>query len=370
MNINPHHTTQRQLFESEPSWCSEQTSFGVVATVVVSQGVEKPLDYIIPERLLDAVEPGRRVRVPLGRGNREVLAYCVAVSARELPQKPLKEILAVEDEHPLLTPKMLELTEWMSGRWMCRWGEVLEAVLPAGVRLGTRSRETLHVIRDNASQTPSRAPSASQARVLALANIPHTIEELITQANVSRAVVTRLLKTKQLMTCEGSVQSASRREVRHDRPEMLSDSQQQALDTIIHSMHSGRSNTIVLFGVTGSGKTEVYLQAVEQTLSFGRQAIVLVPEISLTPQTCDRFRARFGNVAVLHSHLTAKERHSQWRQIAAGKVSVVVGARSAVFAPTPHLGLIVIDEEHESSFKQSTSASLPRSGCGRLSSKC
>lgn len=354
MNINPHHTTQRQLFESEPFWCSEQTSFGVVATVVVSEGVEKPLDYIIPERLLDAVEPGRRVRVPLGRGNREVLAYCVAVSARELPQKPLKEILAVEDEHPLLTPKMLELTEWMSGRWMCRWGEVLEAVLPAGVRLGTRSRETLHVIRDNASQTPSRAPSASQARVLALANIPHTIEELTTQANVSRAVVTRLLKTKQLMTCEGSVQSASLRGVRHDRPERLSDSQQQALNTIVHSMHSGRSNTIVLFGVTGSGKTEVYLQAVEQTLSFGRQAIVLVPEISLTPQTCDRFRARFGNVAVLHSHLTAKERHSQWRQIAAGKASVVIGARSAVFAPTPHLGLIVIDEEHESSFKQST----------------
>jgi primosomal protein N' (replication factor Y) len=116
----------------------------------------------------------------------------------------------------------------------------------------------------------------------------------------------------------------------------------------------GRFAPFVLHGVTGSGKTEVYLQAVEETVSYGRQAIVLVPEISLTPQTCDRFRARFGKVAVLHSHLTPAERHAQWREIASGRVNVVVGARSAIFAPAPRLGLIVIDEEHESSFKQAT----------------
>ncbi|MFM7833232.1 MAG: DEAD/DEAH box helicase, partial [Planctomycetaceae bacterium] len=107
-----------------------------------------------------------------------------------------------------------------------------------------------------------------------------------------------------------------------------------------------------LHGVTGSGKTEVYIQAIREVVSYGRQAIVLVPEISLTPQTIRRFRSRFGSVAVLHSHMTDTERHRQWQSIAAGGVQVVVGARSAVFAPVPHPGLIVIDEEHEPSFKQ------------------
>ncbi|MEM1063095.1 MAG: primosomal protein N', partial [Planctomycetota bacterium] len=117
---------------------------------------------------------------------------------------------------------------------------------------------------------------------------------------------------------------------------------------------SPTSRTILLHGVTGSGKTEVYIRAIEEVVSYGRQAIVLVPEISLTPQTIRRFRSRFKGVAVLHSHLTDAERHHQWRRIARGEIQVVVGARSAVFAPTPRLGLIVIDEEHETSFKQDT----------------
>ena len=133
--------------------------------------------------------------------------------------------------------------------------------------------------------------------------------------------------------------------------------QKAALSAIIHALDEPRHETILLHGVTGSGKTEVYIQAIQHVVSFGRQAIVLVPEISLTPQTKERFRARFGNVAVLHSHLSDSERHWHWDQIARGAVSVVVGARSAIFAPTPQLGLIVLDEEHEGSFKQS---SVPR----------
>ncbi len=114
----------------------------------------------------------------------------------------------------------------------------------------------------------------------------------------------------------------------------------------------GEHRTILIHGVTGSGKTEVYIQAIQEVIRLGRQAIVLVPEISLTPQTVERFRSRFGEVAVLHSHLSDAERHWHWQRIAEGGVSVVVGARSAIFAPTPHLGLIVLDEEHETSFKQ------------------
>ncbi|MCA9270191.1 MAG: primosomal protein N', partial [Planctomycetales bacterium] len=138
------------------------------------------------------------------------------------------------------------------------------------------------------------------------------------------------------------------REERH----ALNDDQQAALSRIAQAMDGRRHETILMHGVTGSGKTEVYIRAIEEAVRYGRQAIVLVPEISLTPQTKQRFRARFDRVAVLHSHLTGPERNWHWRRIARGEVQVVVGARSAVFAPVPNLGLVVLDEEHDASFKQ------------------
>ena len=133
------HTSQRNLFESGPQWAEDDTRQGMIATVVLPDGIEKPLDYLVPEALAGSVEPGRRVLVPLGRGNRERLAYCVAVRSGELPQTPLKSVAGVEDDAPLLSRRMLDLTKWMADRWMARWGEVLEAVLPAGVRLRRRA---------------------------------------------------------------------------------------------------------------------------------------------------------------------------------------------------------------------------------------
>ncbi|MEY3205693.1 MAG: hypothetical protein RLZZ21_2024 [Planctomycetota bacterium] len=351
------HTGQRELFESRPQWVEDDDRRGTVATVVLPDGVDKPLDYLVPEQLAGDVEPGRRVRVPLGRANRLRLAYCVAVRHGELPQTPLKSVAGVEDEQPLLSRRMLELTAWMAERWMARWGEVLEAVLPAGVRLSRKVRVAPLLVATGA--LPARKPTPAQAKVLAAATQPQTADALAEATGASRAVVHRLVKLG-LLAAAGEVErprqaaAVERPRVNHDRPDELSPAQADALEAIRRPMREARHETVVLFGVTGSGKTEVYLQAVEETITYGRQAIVLVPEISLTPQTCDRFRARFGAVAVLHSHLTPAERHAQWREIAAGRVGVVVGARSAVFAPTPRLGLIVIDEEHESSFKQGT----------------
>jgi primosomal protein N' (replication factor Y) len=350
------HTTQRELFESRPQWAEDDARRGTVATVVLPEGIEKPLDYLVPEALAAQVEPGRRVRVPLGRANRETLAYCVAVRHGDLPQSPLKSVIAVEDDTPLLSARMIQLTRWMAERWMARWGEVLEAVLPAGVRLRNRVRLSPLLVASGAA--PPRKPTPAQAKVLAAASEPKTVDQLAAESGASRAVVQRLVKlgllVEQGAVERGNASKAERPRIAHDRPEELSAAQGRALHAIKDAMAAKRHETIVLFGVTGSGKTEVYLQAVEETVSYGRQAIVLVPEISLTPQTCDRFRARFGTVAVLHSHLTAAERHAQWREIASGRVNVVVGARSAIFAPTPRLGLVVIDEEHESSFKQGT----------------
>ncbi len=352
----PDQPTQRDLFDHRPAWEEDDVRRGTIATVVLPEGIAKPLDYLVPDALAAAVEPGRRVRVPLGKANRLRLAYCVAVRSDELPQQPLKTIAGVEDDRPLLSRRMLDLTEWMAERWMARWGEVLEAVLPAGVRFRQQGRISPLLVASG--EAAARAPTPGQARVLAAATEPATAEQLAAASGASRAVVARLVKSG-LLREVGSVEVAraargQRAAIVHDRPAALSTAQAGALAAITGCMRESRHETIVLFGVTGSGKTEVYLQAVEETVSYGRQAIVLVPEISLTPQTCDRFRARFGTVAVLHSHLTPAERHAQWREIAAGRVNVVVGARSAIFAPAPRLGLIVIDEEHESSFKQAT----------------
>ena len=317
------HTSQRSLFESGPQWAEDDARQGIIATVVLPDGIEKPLDYLVPEPLAASVEPGRRVLVPLGRGNRERLAYCVAVRSGELPQTPLKSVAGVEDDAPLLSRRMLDLTQWMADRWMARWGEVLEAVLPAGVRFRRKSRAVPLLV--TAGGEPPRKPTPAQKRVLAAATTPTTADALAESTGASRAVIMRLFKAG-LLRESGSVDrphglrsadAVGRPPISHDRPAELAPAQAAALEAILDPLRAGRHQTVVLFGVTGSGKTEVYLQAVEETLSYGRQAIVLVPEISLTPQTCDRFRARFGSVAVMHSQLTPADRHAQWRDRAA-----------------------------------------------------
>lgn len=349
------HTPQQQLFEKSPVWEEDDQHSAVVASVVLAGRVDRPLDYVVPEKLAGQVEPGKRLRVPLGRRNQPTVGYCVAVATRDIPSTGLKNVLSVEDERPLLSPTMLELTSWMSERWMCRHGEVLEAVLPAGVREAAGRRQQPHLMPASPAPASDEARprlTPSQVKVLTAATEPLTAAELADRSGASRAVITRMLNRGLLVEVEAPSDPTPK--AADDTPPPLSDAQAAALAPICEAMREGRHETVVLFGVTGSGKTEVYLQAVEETLRYGKQAIVLVPEISLTPQTCSRFRRRFGRVAVLHSHLTPAERHREWRAIAAGEVGVVVGARSAVFAPTPRLGLLVIDEEHETSFKQGT----------------
>ena len=191
--------------------------------------------------------------------------------------------------------------------------------------------------------------------MLAASPRPLSAPQLAARAGCTIAPINALRK-KGLLTAsvERLSTSAGRRKwpCRAKSAHELNEDQAAALAAIRESLHAAEHRTILIHGVTGSGKTEVYIQAIEEVVRFGRQAIVLVPEISLTPQTVARFRARFDRVAVLHSHLSDVERHEHWRRIARGEVEVVVGARSAIFAPTPHLGLIVLDEEHEATFKQ------------------
>jgi primosomal protein N' (replication factor Y) (superfamily II helicase) len=351
---------QQELFASEPlPWELDEAEDQRVATVVFAEPPFGPFDYRVPDSLRTAVTPGRRVRVPLGRGDRAVVGYCVRVEDRPAGPRALKDVKASLDACALLAPSMLRLTEWMSEYYLCPWGSVLEAVVPAGVRgqAGTREVTFLSVPTQVAAKLTQLKLPPKQTEVLQLLAAspkPLTAHELARLAKCTFQPINGLRQ-------KGLLRAESRR-VQHvevdERPAArethlpLNPDQQRALELIRDGLLNRRHQTVLIHGVTGSGKTEVYIRAIEETISYGRQAIVLVPEISLTPQTRQRFQSRFDRVAVLHSHLTDAERHWHWQRIARGEIQVVVGARSAVFAPTPQLGMLVLDEEHDGSFKQ------------------
>ena len=359
---------QQSLFEADPApWELDDAAERLVATVVLPGGPAGEFDYLVPDALLAAersgrkLEPGRRVRVPLGRGNRSVVGYCVALGNKPAGDRKLKPITAVLDRQTLVTPPMLRVTRWMADYYLCPWGQVLEAVVPAGVRreAGTRDVALLTVSPATQSRMDSLKLPPKQAevlRLLAASDAPLSASQLAELSGCQLGPIQSLRKKGLIEASVERIRTRTVGQVSYARETALelNPDQVAALATVRDALHAAEHRAVLIHGVTGSGKTEVYIRAIEEVVRFGRQAILLVPEISLTPQTVGRFRARFDRVAVLHSHQSDSERHEHWQRIARGEVEVVVGPRSAIFAPTPHLGLIVLDEEHETTFKQET----------------
>ncbi|HEV3302265.1 MAG TPA: primosomal protein N', partial [Planctomycetaceae bacterium] len=333
----------------------------MIARLVFNRPVDSSFDYLVPDGLRTLIAPGQRVKAPFGKGDRTTVGYCVEIATKtDQNQKRLKTIESILDRQPLVSASMLRLTRWIADYYLCTWGQVLESVVPAGVKQQAGTRLVTSFVCADRESDEHAAPklSAKQKAVLEIlttAGRPMDAAELTQAADCGTAPLSAL-RQKGLIRAVRQRQTLARPEDPSPREAdlQLNVDQRRALDTILGLERAGQHRTVLLHGVTGSGKTEVYIQAIREVVSYGRQAIVLVPEISLTPQTIRRFRRRFTSVAVLHSHLSDAERHWHWQQIASGSVEVVIGARSAVFAPTPNLGLIVIDEEHETTFKQET----------------
>ncbi|MCS6977197.1 MAG: primosomal protein N' [Gemmatales bacterium] len=348
---------QRDLFAQHTALSAEPPS--LFAEIVFNRPLEQSFTYGVPRHLEDRLQPGQRVQVPLGRGNRPALGYCVAVS-RNRPECEVKPILAIVDEKPLLTPALLELTRWMADYYFCTWGQVLDAVVPAGAKTGVGLRQKLFVEAVPETELPIPPPRLTPRQrealeTLRLETSPVEAAVLAQRVGCGVTVIQELIRKGMARGFRQDVEKVRFRPEptpEAEPPPELNTDQLRVLAAISEALLQGGFQPFLLHGVTGSGKTEIYLRAIEQCVAQGREALVLVPEISLTPQTIRRFRGRFSRVAVLHSHLSDSERGHYWRQIAAGEVQVIVGARSAVFAPTRRLGLIVVDEEHESSFKQ------------------
>ncbi|BAS27435.1 primosomal protein N' [Limnochorda pilosa] len=323
-------------------------------------GAMESLDYAVPERLRPQVRLGTRVQVPVRA--RAVQGWVVAVHQGP-PTRPLREVAVVLDSEPLLGPEELDLARWVAARYLAPLGQVLPLFLPPGQRPDRRRtvRERhLRAYRLAVSEEAARAALAELVRaprqrqalefLLEQESGPVPARELAARAGdgAARGLLERGLVEAVPLSLERNPYAGWRDPT---PPPRLSPEQAQVLQEASRRLEGG--GTILLHGVTGSGKTEVYLRLIETVLARGKQAILLVPEISLTPQAMRRFQGRFpGRVAMLHSGMSDGERYDQWWKVRRGEASVVVGARSAVFAPVRDLGLVVVDEEHASSYKQ------------------
>src|SRR5437588_952426 len=332
--------------------------------VIVDRAIHRELDYSVPESLAARVGVGSRVRVPFR--DKSALATVVAIPEQS-EAHGIRPIEAIIGDAPILSEQLLELARWMGAYYCCAIETVMRSLLPQVIRraeVGWKKQLFVQPARNIAQaefeKLRRRAPR--QAELLeAISKLENPIRaaELLRQTSFDNQTLRALAR-------RGLVALRDQAVVRDPHGDeqfiatsnlVLNEEQILALDEIMRSFDvPPNARPILLHGVTGSGKTEIYLQAIRAALNRERTAIVLVPEISLTPQTVERFKGRFADaqdtVAVLHSHLSEGERHDEWHKIHSGRARIVIGARSAVFAPLKNLGLIVVDEEHETTYKQ------------------
>ena len=334
---------------------------------------DKLYSYRVPETLAGRVWPGSMVLVPFGRGDKPRMAVVLQVEDvdAETAPKRLKTLHDAAPEQARLTPDLLTLVRFLKDRTFCTWFEAVKAVIPYGAQYRaavvdgkpvvqnrlSRSTERVYTLAGELPQKPKPGPR-QKAAVEALRQGPLTAHQL-DEVGISKATLDTL--------CEKGVLTVAEQDKTLDlfadisfapQPITLAEEQQCAYDALVPDLEDGKPHAALLHGVTGSGKTVVFLKLIERTLELGRKALVLVPEISLTPQMIRRLKSTFGNrLAVQHSALNNTERLLQWRLIQQGQADIVVGTRSAIFAPLQNIGLIILDEEQEHTYQ---SESAPR----------
>lgn len=376
----------KQANAATPSSPMAGQAIAEVVVEVPAKNVDRRFDYLIPEQLNEQVQLGSRVIVPFG--SRKIQGYVLLIKKESAQQQKLKEIEAVPDPFPPLTAELIHLGEWMSKEYVSLLITALQALLPSVLKGKVSKRvhqqngqqEVEYIVSDQITykkvayvesllareeltatleKTSNRAKKQRQI-LQYLIDHPEEIaqQELLQACQTTRAALQPLIEKQivRMIEREAFRDPYQHRTFEQTSPLPLTEEQNKVYQRIIDTVEQRQHDTFLLHGVTGSGKTEIYLQSISYVLEQGKEAIVLVPEISLTPQMVERFKGRFGNqVAVIHSRLSAGERFDEWRKIHTGEVNVVIGARSALFAPFRNLGLIIIDEEHESSYKQEES---------------
>ncbi len=358
------HSTQYSfpLFDQTPENCfseADQLPQKLFAEVVLNIPLNKVFHYCIPLYLKDGLTAGMRVKIPFG--NRITTGFCVGFTNTPCTDK-IKDIISVIDRTPLVDEIMIKVTRWISFHYCCGWGEAIYAIIPPVIRGRVKEKWDTFVVCNNTSkldcetlrQIKTRAPKQARALEILLEYSGEiSAKELVRISGCSMSGL-RQLEKKGFITLENKPHDASTHRAIDTLQQhlTLTPEQQNAFDIIDKKLMKPVPCIMLLHGITGSGKTEIYLQAIAKVIEQGRKAVFLVPEISLTSQTIQRIKARFKRVAVLHSHLLGSFHYSQWNDIKEDRADIVIGARSSIFAPLKNVGLFIIDEEHENTYKQ------------------
>ena len=341
----------------------------MIAEVIINRGAKKlnrTFDYNIPKDLEELILVGSKVLVPFGNGGK--LAEAFVVGIKETSTFELKNIAKLEEN---LTDKQIALAKWMAKRYFCNISDCIKLMLTPGTRNKNKEKriqdKTINCVflKKDIEEIEfeietGKIKSEKQKRILNFVkdNEGATVPEIEIFTDCARGIVVTLVKNGYLEIIEKKVERNPLlgRNCEKTSSLNLTEEQKNAYNSIEETINKNEYKQFLLYGVTGSGKTEVYLQLIEKVLKIGKNAIVLVPEISLTPQMLDRFISRFGksDIAILHSKLSIGERHDEWERIRERKARIVIGARSAIFAPIENIGIIIIDEEHDSSYKSET----------------
>ncbi len=341
-----------------------------------AKALNRIFDYAVPKDMERTIKVGARVFVPFGRGKKLEDGFVINLKEESEIAKNedivLKEIAKIEIEESL-TENNITLAKLMARKYFCNISDCIKLMLPPGTggkELANRAKEKVgnfvFLKKDsdeiNFDIENGKIKSDKHIRVLRflIENDGMYISDLEILTEVNRSVFKTIEKNGYIEIIEKQIERNPfiHKNIEKDEPRILNEEQKRCYDSISFCIENNEFSKHLIYGITGSGKTEIYLQLIQKVLQMGKEAIVLVPEISLTPQMVDRFLARFGDtVAVLHSKLSIGERYDEWQKIAKGEAKIVIGARSAIFAPLENIGIIIIDEEHDISYK---SDSTPR----------
>ncbi len=335
------------------------------ASVILEVSIDKSLDYGIPDALMPELRVGMRVEVPLRGRMQEGYVTSIKDKPDFTPVKPIRKILSSVE---LITPDLFELALWMARYYCAPLRQIFKVMVPSSLRGNASAKEQLYVTRNKTREQladycrENRDKLQAQIKVLdVMLQVTKGIllSELLEATDGSKSPVDTLVKKGLLTVANMQIDRSplENQEYFKTKPKVFTEEQQIAFKSISNTLDQNIFGVHLVHGVTGSGKTEIYLQAIEKALNANKSSIMLVPEISLTGQTIERFRSRFeGNIAILHHRLSQGERFDEWHKIQRGDAKIVIGARSAVFSPVVNLGLIIVDEEHENSYKQSEEA--------------
>ena len=317
-----------------------------------SKSTDQIYTYGVPLELESLVEEGKRVSVNFGRGKNIIDALIVNLSLTcDYPSEKIKPINEILDEKPIVSKEMIKIISWIRDRYICKYSDAMRLMIPSE----TQSVYEKHVVLKENKEINEYNINKTENQIKVIEYLKNhksvSINLLSERLNISKAVINNLIK-KDVLQEKLVIEIVAQKELMLTEPLSLNEEQKNACRTILNS----DKKAFLLHGITGSGKTEVYMNIIDEYLKLNKQSIMLVPEISLTAQTIDRFEKRFGDkIAIFHSKLSKREKYIQWLRVYNKEADIVIGARSAIFAPINDLGVIVIDEEHEESYISSTS---------------